>query len=428
MDKLYFATVSSKFYVLKLIAQYFEMKKYSTQPFEYHILCMDETTYNILDKTNLNNVYLTYLPDWEDEALIKCSEDRTLTEYCWTVKPPFLLHLLKTLDAPFITFLDADLFPYGCLSPIFNQINNGASIILYPHNFPQELNHMSDNCGYYNAGMITFANNSDGINCCKWWTDRVIEWCYHRHEDGKLADQKYLLDFSSLFDNVEETTTREINVGPWGINSFEVGFENNRPTLNSNPLLLYHFHQFKFYNSYSYVPAIASTYKLNDLILDKIYQPYCEAIASTHKKLLGICPELLDDSLFDGIVPESVILKHIWQHLTEVAPPAKSSIALFGAGKFTRRLISFIAEVENGPVIDCIIDDNATPGQTIAGHAVIKPADLKNQNFEGVFLATDSLEDLFEKRVKELFNNVKVYKYSQILLDISNSLSGKILQ
>ena len=51
------------------------------------IICVDETTFNVLEELKLKNTRLLLLSDLETPELLRVKEKRTIVEYCWTLTP-----------------------------------------------------------------------------------------------------------------------------------------------------------------------------------------------------------------------------------------------------------------------------------------------------------------------------------------------------
>ena len=119
----------------------------------------------------------------------------------WTATPALPLYQLAArpeLDE--ITYLDADLMFFSDPEPFFEELGDD-SVLITPHRFSPELAHHAIN-GIYNVQFLTFRRDERGLEALNWWHDRCIEWCYHRFEDGKLGDQKYLDDWPERFEGV----------------------------------------------------------------------------------------------------------------------------------------------------------------------------------------------------------------------------------
>ena len=115
--------------------------------------------------------------------------------------------------------------------------------------------------------------------------------------------------------------------------------------------------------------------------------------------------------------PQNSLLRLIWEELGRRYPSsAGQSILIYGAGKFVKRLLRLIVPLANGPVIVGIVDDSATPGQTMSGHRVLKPDQVNPEDFSAVFLGTDYFEDCFAKRCRAAYGaNCVILRYSKLV-------------
>jgi hypothetical protein len=86
---------------------------------------MDDENARALDELNrphLDSVHIRELEAY-DPKLLAVKPTRTLSEYCWTVKPSTCLHALEGEDAPeIITYLDADLMFHTDPEPMFAEL------------------------------------------------------------------------------------------------------------------------------------------------------------------------------------------------------------------------------------------------------------------------------------------------------------------
>lgn len=119
-----------------------------------------------------------------------------------------------------------------------------SSIADIAHSFRPELKKM-EIWGVYNVGWLSFRRDHNALTCLHWWRERCIEWCYDRAEDGRFADQKYLDQWPSLFDNVLVLHHKGANLGPYSLANYEVGRKGDRIWVDEQPLVFYHFHALK---------------------------------------------------------------------------------------------------------------------------------------------------------------------------------------
>lgn len=114
--------------------------------------------------------------------------------------------------------------------------------------------------------------------------------------------------------------------------------------------------------------------------------------------------------------PQNALLRGIWEELGRRYPPQSGkSILIYGAGKFTKRIFRFVISLQNGPRIVGIADDNATPGQTLAGHSVLKPGEFAANDFSAVLLCTDYHEDQFAEKCLAAYGPSRpMVRYSEL--------------
>ena len=193
-----FCTLFDKNYLFKGLALHESLRRH-VEDFTLWILCMDDTAFDVLERLDLPDVKLLSLAQFEDEDLLAAKETRTQVEYCWTCTPSLPLYLLEHepgLES--ISYLDADLFFSDDPAPVFQELGEG-SIGIVGHRYGPKWEALAEDSGIYNVGFMVFRNDKRALTCLSWWRDRCIEWCYHRVEDGKMGDQKYLDDWPARF-------------------------------------------------------------------------------------------------------------------------------------------------------------------------------------------------------------------------------------
>lgn len=250
--------------------------------FTLWMLCMDDKSYEMLEKMRLNNqlknVRLLRLPEVEDERLLKVKPTRTPVEYYWMFSSSLPLYLLeKNPSLDMIAYLDADLYFYASPDEIYREFG-GNSIMIIPHRFSDKEKWREKESGIYNVGMTIFRNDANALECLRWWKDRVIEWCYYRYEDGKLGDQLYLNDWPTRFKGVHVLKNPGANVASWNIEGFLPG---------GAPLIFYHFHGLKIYRG---AGGIIKAYPAT--IHDQaIYKPYIKALNRAYRTTWSFDPD-----------------------------------------------------------------------------------------------------------------------------------------
>jgi hypothetical protein len=251
--------------------------------FTLFILCMDVEVYELLNKLDLNNVELIKLSDFEsnDPDLLKSKKTRSIVEYYFTCTPCLILYVLNHYnDVHTLTYLDADLYFFSDPQPIFEEISN-SSISLIEHRYSKKYQSLTK-FGIYNVGLMTFRKDKIGLKALSWWRTKCIEWCYKRLENGKYADQKYLDDWATRFEDVKIIQHKGANLGAWNIENYTIDVVNDNVIVDSQPLIFFHFHAFEKLLFNYYGPGWPQT-KANKIIRENIYKIYLDSYLNNNR-------------------------------------------------------------------------------------------------------------------------------------------------
>lgn len=259
----YFCTYFDIKYVPNGLALYRSLVRHAA-PFRLWVLCFDDLTYKTLQSLKLDEVVPISLKDFEagDEELLQAKANRSRIEYYFTCTPSLPLYILKNCpEVDLITYVDADLFFFSDLSPIYEELGNN-SILIIGHRFPPHKKSAEVN-GVYNVGFLSFRNDDVGIKCLRWWRNRCLEWCYDRIEEGRCADQKYLDDWPIRFPRVVVLKYKGAGVAPWNVENYSFHIKNGRIVVDSLPLIFFHFHKLRQIGRWLYDP------QLPEIVLNK---------------------------------------------------------------------------------------------------------------------------------------------------------------
>lgn len=256
--------------------------------FRLWVLCMDSRCYDILSQLHLEHICLVRLEDLEkdDERLLAAKQNRRRIEYYFTCTPSLPLFILSHWPGvDLITYLDADLFFFSDPAPIYEEIAD-HSIAIIPHRFPTGFRHLEDS-GIYNVGWLSFRRDRDGLACLHWWRDQCLEWCYDRKENGRFADQKYLDDWPSRFENVVVLRHKGANLAPWNLANYVVAVDHTVISVDDEPLIFYHFQGFRQLARALFDTGLAG-YGVapSTIVLHEVYGVYVRSlVASAHEML-----------------------------------------------------------------------------------------------------------------------------------------------
>lgn len=236
------------------------------------VLSFDSYTDEILNKLNLKRVTVIHLADFEDKQLLKAKQNRSLVEYYWTCTPSLPLYIFKkNPKIKKVIYLDADLFFYSSVTPVFVELGD-KSILTVEHRYPKGQESRIKTSGRFNVGFQIFNRDKEGLSCLKRWRKQCLDWCFWRLEDGKLGDQLYLNEWPNLYSKLVISQNFGLNAAPWNISQYWVSKKNDRVYINEDRLICYHFHQFQILRENSF--EFSSGYYFSKIVQDYIYKKY----------------------------------------------------------------------------------------------------------------------------------------------------------
>lgn len=228
--KLDICTIISKYKVNQCIALYNSLSEYNDL-FTFYVLCMDKDVYNLLKAMEIINIVLIDLSDIEGSRVKKLRKSRKLNEYCWTLKPYFLLYILDNyIIKEAISYIDSDTFFYNSLTEVALNDFYG-SIVLTTHKINKKCN----------GGFVWFRNDKNSRKSLEWWKKNCFQWCYARNKNNGFGDQGYLDDFKKRFNNVQIAEHKGLNVAPWNHFRYDISLKNEEFYIDREKLVFYHF-------------------------------------------------------------------------------------------------------------------------------------------------------------------------------------------
>jgi hypothetical protein len=266
-----------------------------TETFCLHVLCLDDECYDILLRADLKQMKLIRLPDLEayDVELASARGRRTLVEYYFTLTAALPLFLFDSdPNIVLISYMDCDLFFFGNPEEVFNEMG-AASVMIIGHRFPPAYKYREIN-GIYNVGFVTWKSDEEGRACLKWYRERTLEWCCDIVENNRFADQKYLDDWPARFRGVHVLQHKGCNVAPFNIENYRFSWRSGRLFVDDVPLIFYHFHGLLNWYDLNVDQTGINDYVSSPidcdlaLLLDKVYQPYIEALRNARAEITGL--------------------------------------------------------------------------------------------------------------------------------------------
>ncbi len=271
-----FCTLFDKNYLIKGLTMIKSLTKYCNN-FDIYVLCLDDKTKEIIEKINIKQIKCLSLKDVENKELLLAKNNRTKTEYCWTLASSLTWYIMQEKsNIDFITYLDADLLFYSDVEPIFEEIKD-SSISIIEHRFSPSLKHLEIN-GRFCVEWNSFKRDNIGMKCLDTWRRQCLEWCFYRNEEGKMGDQKYLDKWPEMYNSCHIIQNLGAGVAPWNYSQYEITEKDNSVRINNKKLIFYHFHQFQLLqnNKFFRLGEIYTSLKREPEFIYKIYE--CELL------------------------------------------------------------------------------------------------------------------------------------------------------
>ncbi|MEW9123384.1 MAG: putative nucleotide-diphospho-sugar transferase [Thermotaleaceae bacterium] len=238
--KTIYCTILSKYRVYQGMVLYRSLL-YNTEYFKLYILCVDEESYEICKKMNLEHASVLRVEAFNKERLISIRQERELNEYCWTLKPFLIEYALKeSSSGSCVAYVDADICFFNDPTEIFEK-DLCYDVMLSEHDYSLEYINVEEYCGRYNSGFIVFRNVRNAQKALNWWQDRCLEWCYDRVEAGRFGDQKYLDYIPQIFRNIGSIDTPGVNIASWNESKYGIHQVKEKIYINNHKLICYHF-------------------------------------------------------------------------------------------------------------------------------------------------------------------------------------------
>ncbi|MFP7393219.1 cell envelope integrity protein TolA [Niallia circulans] len=302
---LLLTSIFSKEYLVKGLAMYHSLSR-QIDNFHMWICTMDSETYDVLSNLNLKNVTLIPVESFETSQLKEIKQQRTLQEYCWTIKATLLEHLLSThADIDHLFYCDSDLYFFSNPLSVIDDFGR-FSVYLCRQRGTEVLEHFH---GQYQAGFIGFKNERNSRKILNWWKKKCLEECSEVYNDERKSwgDQLYLDRIPELFENIKVNQNPGINAAPWNLilnnTEQEVTTRENNVYIDNNPLIFFHFGSLLILNENEFDLWKLEKVDISSSTLMYIYNPYLT-------KVKEILSSLSNNTQFFANLPSGYIAKN----------------------------------------------------------------------------------------------------------------------
>ena len=168
------------------------------------------------------------------------------------VKPTFLKHLLQQHSLDALLYLDPDIFVYAPLTPVFAELDGGATAVLTPHmtspvddgRSPAEQDMLYN--GTYNLGFFATSRSPEALRLLDWWERRCLDNGFSEGRTGLFVDQKWMNLAPGMFAGIATLRDAGCNMAFWNLHERSLlqgpnGYIVASPVTDGVPLRFFHF-------------------------------------------------------------------------------------------------------------------------------------------------------------------------------------------
>lgn len=286
-----FCTLFDSYYLDKGIALYKSLEKISDD-FTLYVFCFDNRSFKILNEMSLKYAIILHHSCFETSELLEKKKERSKAEYCWTCTTVTIEYVLDHYSVDSCTYLDSDLYFYASPKILFDEINGvRADAMIVKHRFKDNAygRKLEERNGKYCVEFNYFNQTQNSRKILRWWKDKCFEWCYDIPDPDRMGDQKYLNQFTNLFDGVHELQHLGGGVAPWNLEQYSLDSVTDAGSVvlrtadgQNFPIVFYHFQNIRYMPG-RYVNIKSQT--KSKRLKYAIYIPYLKEIESIRKIL-----------------------------------------------------------------------------------------------------------------------------------------------
>lgn len=240
------------------------------------VIAIDEETYYLLSRINYRNVKIIRARDISPRILKNISNQRSLSEYCWTVKPFAVSEVFrKNNSLKSLVYLDANMYLIKSFIEAWMEFQDTlVKAMIVRHAFAPEYD-QTEISGEYCSSLIFF--NRQSLNSIlPDWEESCLKWCGDTPSMNRFADQKYLESWPNKFQGEVRTFRGEKRFGaPWNVSE-----------RNIDELIAFKFQSLRILDDEKIL--LSESYNLSESAIRELYQPYCLSVFEKIQVIKGL--------------------------------------------------------------------------------------------------------------------------------------------
>jgi hypothetical protein len=144
--------------------------------------------------------------------------------------------------------------------------------------------------GRFCVEWVSFRRDEQGLNCLARWREQCIEWCFHRLEEDRMGDQKYLDQWPGKYSGLHILQHVGAGIAPWNYSQYRFGQDDQGMiTVDNAPLVFYHFHQLQLLSNGSF-DRLSGFYRIMGEEPEMVYEAYEAALTDVLNEVLALRP------------------------------------------------------------------------------------------------------------------------------------------
>ena len=249
-----------------------------------YIIAHDKATRVQIESLNLKFSRVVELSELEQQypELRVAKMNRSRIEYIFCLTPFVVSYAHSISGSSMVTYLDADLYFFKSPEFALEGFSENANVSIIEHYFHPKYVHLSE-YGTFNVGWIAFRMQKDGNSTLDWWRLACIESTSTTVSEKVYADQKYLNEFSSQFNETQVNVKQGLNIAPWNIENYLQ--KNIGETEALSNLVFFHFSGLRIYRKIIVLGLSGYSFTPSRQIKRQVYKPYAKSLNEAGKKL-----------------------------------------------------------------------------------------------------------------------------------------------
>ena len=249
-----------------------------------YIIAHDRATRVQIEALSLEFSRVIELSELEQQypELRVARKNRSRIEYIFCLTPFVISYVHLISGSAIVSYLDADLYFFKSPEFALEGFSEKANVSIIEHNFHPKFDFLTK-YGTFNVGWMAFRMQKHGNSTLDWWKSACIESTSTTVSEKVYADQKYLNEFLSQFNETQVNIKQGLNIAPWNIENYLQKNICESEALSN--LVFFHFSGLRIYGKIIVLGLSGYSFTPSRQVKRKVYKPYAKSLNDVGKKL-----------------------------------------------------------------------------------------------------------------------------------------------